>query len=175
MHVSLVLTAIGNDRPGLVRALSAAVAEHGGSWQESSMARLAGKFAGILRAEVPAARAADLETALRGLASAGLQVVVERSAPGPAPDRRPLRIELVGADRPGLVRELSRALAERGVNIDELESESGPAPMSGGQLFTCRLRVGLPAGVAVEDLRAALEALAHEIVVDIAVDEPDAP
>lgn len=174
MDVSLVLTAIGDDRPGLVRALAAAVAEHGGSWQESRMARLAGKFAGILRAEVPRDRAAGLETALRALASAGLHVVVERSDAAAMAGRRPLRIELVGTDRPGIVRELSRALAERGVNIDELETASTPAPMSGGLLFTCRLRVGLPADVPVEDLRAALEALAHEIVVDIAVDDAGA-
>lgn len=172
MDVSLVLTAIGDDRPGLVRALASLVAEHGGSWQESHMARLAGKFAGILRAEVPEDRAADLKAALCALASTGLQVVVERSDASAAEGRRPLWIELVGADRPGIVRELSRALAERGVNIDEMETHSTPAPMSGGQLFTCKLCVGLPAAVSVETLRSTLEALAHEILVDIEVDDP---
>ena len=84
VDVSLVLTVIGDDRPGLVESLSTAVADHGGSWQESHMAHLAGKFAGILRAEVPQEQAASLEAALRQLASAGLHVKIRRR-PGESP------------------------------------------------------------------------------------------
>ena len=76
MQTSLVLTIIGDDRPGLVGTLSRVVADHGGSWQESQMARLAGKFAGILRAEVPQEQASALQRALDELSADGLQVVV---------------------------------------------------------------------------------------------------
>ena len=171
MTQSLVLTVIGDDQPGLVRTLARVVDEHGGSWQVSRMAHLAGKFAGILRAEVPDQRVAELETALRALTPSGLHVVVEESGPAQTADTPVLRIELVGHDRPGLLRELSRALADLGVNIDELYSESRDAPMSGGLLFDAQLRVRLPHGVPVDDLRTSLEELAQEIMVDITVDD----
>jgi glycine cleavage system regulatory protein len=52
----LVLTVIGDDRPGLVGELSAAIAAHQGNWLESSMSHLAGKFAGIVRVACPSHR-----------------------------------------------------------------------------------------------------------------------
>ena len=71
------MTVIGDDRPGLVESVSQVVAAHGGSWQESRMARLAGKFAGILRAEVPEDKVDALKAELRELASGGIHIIVE--------------------------------------------------------------------------------------------------
>ena len=53
MQRLLVMTVIGQDRPGLVESVAALVAENGGNWLESRMSRLGGHFAGILRVEVP--------------------------------------------------------------------------------------------------------------------------
>ena len=136
----LVLTLIGPDRPGLVEAVADPIAAHGGNWLESRMAHLAGQFAGILRVEVPDDRAAALTEALRRLDTRGLHVTVQRG-PRPAPStRRTLVVDLVGLDRPGIVREVSRVLAERGVNIEELETDRSPAPMSAELLFRSRAR-----------------------------------
>ena len=74
MSTSLVLVVIGPDRPGLVDMLSDAIARHGGSWEESRMARLAGRFAGILRATVPEDRREALEAHLGELRTSGLEV-----------------------------------------------------------------------------------------------------
>ena len=104
----LVLTLIGDDRPDLVQSVSRVVATHGGSWQESQMARLAGKFAGILGVEIPASQSDDLEGAQAALSTDGLQVIVERSDQAETFDTTRVQIELVGSDRPDLVRELSR-------------------------------------------------------------------
>src|SRR5512141_2231317 len=115
---SLILTVIGPDRPGLVRALAQSVAAHGGSWLESRMARLAGQFAGIVMVEAPDSLLADLHE----LESEGLRIVVhqgvsgETSAASLAGER--LAIEVVGNDRPGIVRDVARVLAEHGVNIE---------------------------------------------------------
>jgi len=104
----LVLTLIGHDRPGLVEAVAAIVASHGGNWLESRMAHLAGKFAGILRIEVPSDNATALQAALAALDARGLKVVGEPSdGAGEATSGRTLDLELVGLDRPGIVRELS--------------------------------------------------------------------
>src|SRR5688572_22921611 len=100
------------------------------------MARMAGRFAGILRVTAPAGHVMALEQALHGLETRGLRVVVERSAPeGVADDGRPVRAELVGQDRQGVIRDVSGALAQRGVNILELETNTESAPMSGEPLL----------------------------------------
>lgn len=58
MSESLVITMVAADRPGLVESVAACVADHGGNWVESRMARLAGHFAGVARVTVTAARRA---------------------------------------------------------------------------------------------------------------------
>ncbi len=170
---NLVLVLIGPDRPGLVEAVSEAVVRHGGNWLESRMARLAGQFAGILRVAVPETARAALEVDLGALQSRGLRIVVEASAAeaAPAPASRMLDLELVGHDRPGIVREISQALARRGVNVEELVTECVSAPMSGELLFRARARLRSPLTVAVSDLTAALEVVAHDLMVDVALGE----
>ena len=173
MSVSLVLTAIGDDRPGLVESLSQAVADHEGSWQESHMARLAGKFAGILRVEVPTDRAASLEAALRQLEATGLQIVVEASHHGAGGEARSLHLELIGLDHPGIVRDISHVLTARGINVDELSTELTNAPMSGELLFKAAVQLRLPAEASIDELRDTLEALANDLMVDITLDDTD--
>ena len=136
MPTSLVLTVLGEDRPGLVESLASIIAHHEGNWLESRMAQLAGQFAGILRASVPDARAAALINALQGLAVYGLHIAVARSAADePAPDCRWLTLNLVGNDHLGIIRDLARTLAQCGINIEELQTECTSAPMTGGMLF----------------------------------------
>jgi glycine cleavage system regulatory protein len=157
----LVLTLIGPDRPGLVEALADPIAAHGGNWLESRMAHLAGQFAGILRVEVPDAKATALVDALKRL---------ETRPPAP-PARRTLVVDLVGLDRPGIVREISRVLAERGVNIEELVTDRTPAPMSAELLFRSRARVNVPPGLDAAELRGRLERLAQDLMVQVTLEE----
>jgi glycine cleavage system regulatory protein len=171
---SLILTVIGADRPGLVEALARPIASHGGNWLESRMAHLAGKFAGILRIEVADDQADPLTAALRELETAGLRVQVERSTDGAAPARqRFMIVELEGLDRPGLVREISQVLAERGVNIEELVTDRTTAPMSGELLFRSRAWVHVPPTVDAGELRVRLERLAGDLMVQVTVGEPE--
>ena len=74
------LTIIGPDRPGLVERLARTLSDHDANWLESRMARLAGKFAGILLASVPESRAEELTQALRALES--MQLAVQVGGPG---------------------------------------------------------------------------------------------
>lgn len=169
----LVLTLLGPDRPGIVEAVAAPIAAHGGSWLESRMARLAGKFAGILRIEVPAASVAALVSDLGRLEERGLRVIVEPSGPpAPEPPRRPMDLDLVGLDRPGIVREISHALVAHGVNIEELVTDRTTAPMSAEPLFRARARVQLLEGTDLGALRASLERLAGDLMVEVVLVEP---
>lgn len=163
---SLILTVIGPDRPGLVRELSEAVAARGGSWLESRMARLAGQFAGIVLVEAPDSLLDDLHR----LEGQGLRIVAQ-SAAGDAARRATaeprLALEVVGNDRPGIVRDIAQILAASGVNIEELTTGVVSASFSGEPLFRVTAQVRAPGEAAVEAMRAGLEQLGNELMVDI--------
>lgn len=170
MTVPLVVTLNGVDRPGVVARVAERAREHGGSWQESRFAHLAGRFAGVVRLDVAEASLAELERALRELDGGDLHVTVERGEVVPPPAGPRLTLELVGQDRPGIVRDVSAVLARHGVNIDELETEVESASMSAELLFHARASLVLPEGSDVDALRADLERLANELMVDLHVD-----
>jgi glycine cleavage system regulatory protein len=169
--MSLVLTVIGDDRPGIVERLAEQVLSVGANWEESRMARLSGKFAGLLRVSVDAARADDLASRLMALDSGGLTVVVERTGEEHAAPVRALRLELVGNDHPGIIRDISRVLADQHINIEELDTDVTSAPMSGETLFRARAELRVPPSITPESLRRQLESLAGELMVDIELEE----
>ena len=171
MQVPLVMTIISPDRTGLVEAVARAVADHGGNWLESRMCRLGGEFAGILRVELPAANQPALRAALHQLQANGLQIVVREDAPVPAAASRQTKLEIIGADRPGIVREITRALARAGVNVEEFSSEVASAPMSGEILFKASARLQLPAHCNLAVLKTDLERIAADLLVDVSIAE----
>ncbi len=169
MQATLVLTVIGRDRPGLVECLAGLVAGHGGNWLESRMSRLGGEFAGILRLTLPEGREEELRHALSALGPSGLTVLVKRDeAPEPAP-RQIVTLELVGQDRPGIIKQIAAVLAAREANVEELITECVSAPMSGEPLFKASARLALPPGCDLAHLRTDFERIASDLLVDIDV------
>ncbi|MDJ0925833.1 MAG: ACT domain-containing protein [Acidimicrobiia bacterium] len=169
---TLVLTAIGDDHAGLVQALSAVIDDHGGNWETSRMAHLAGKFAGIVMVTVADENAEELIKSLQPLEDQGLlDITVEISSPPSPIEGTSLTLELVGIDQPGIVHHVSDALASRNVNIEELETETVAAPMDGGILFRAKAALVLPPDVSADELTAVLEELAVQLMVDIEIDE----
>jgi glycine cleavage system regulatory protein len=164
---TFTLTCIGDDRPGLVSALSSAINAHGASWERSQMARLAGKFAGILQVAVADDQAEALVADLTALKDIGLVVAVEQTDKPVERESLRLHLELLGADHPGIVAEISASLAGRGIGIEELSTDVREAPMSGGMLFEARAVLDAPPEVGTESLRSMLEALADELMVEI--------
>ncbi|MBI2924639.1 MAG: glycine cleavage system protein R [Verrucomicrobia bacterium] len=172
MQVSLVMTVIGPDRPGLVDSVASLVAEQGGNWLESRMSRLGGHFAGIVRVQVPAESEPAVVRALQALAAQGLTVVVHSDQAGAAQEPKLLRVlEIVGQDRPGIVRQISHALASFGVNVEELHTEVSSAAMSGETLFKARATVSIPPACNLAELRAKLEQIAEDLIVDVSFGE----
>jgi glycine cleavage system regulatory protein len=162
-----VLTVLGDDRPGLVSAVATPVNAHGGSWERSQLAQLAGKFAGIVQVSVPDAQSDALVTDLLALQEQGLHVQVERTDVPPDDDRVRYELELVGADRPGIIAEISALLAARKVSIEDLATDLVDAPMAGGRLFEARAVLLAPESASAEGLREALETLADRLMVDV--------
>jgi glycine cleavage system regulatory protein len=168
----LVLSVIGADRTGLVQSIAEKVSAVGANWEESRMARLAGQFAGILLVTVDTARSDELVASLRKLGEASALHITVR--PTEVPEHQAasihLRFELTAHDRPGIVHDVARILADRGCNVEELETEVASAPMAGDPMFTARARLRAPAQLSLTDLRAKLEALGGELMLDLAVE-----
>jgi glycine cleavage system regulatory protein len=171
-YASIVLTVVADDQPGIVEDLSDALATHDGNWTESSMMTLAGKFAGILLAEVPEGRADSFLRVLDSLEAGGMQIVAQRSdTPARPANGKEYAIELVGQDHPGIVHDITEVLAGLGINVLELETTVQSASMSGETLFIAHARILVPEDVSPARLREEMEDLANELMVDIELED----
>ncbi len=162
--MDLIVTVLTDDRPGVIDQVSSVVARHGGNWQDSRMAQLAGKFAGIIAIAVPDASGDQLRADLAGLS--GIVVHIATAAES-VPATRRHTLEVVANDRPGIVAEVSRALADMGVNVAELASAVQPASMSGGVVFRARLDIGLTPEQSLDRVIAGLERLSDDVMIDV--------
>jgi glycine cleavage system regulatory protein len=166
MNQSVILTVVGSDRPGLTKALADAVYQADGNWLESHLSRLGGQYVGSVLVELPADRLDALEAAAKAIDANGLSVAI---SPSLAADERSgdmLAIEIVGQDRPGIVREVTTVLAGLHVNIEGFSSEIEGSAWSGSPLFRGRAELLLPSGLTMDRLREALEEISGEIMVD---------
>jgi len=165
---SVVITLIGDDQAGLVDAVAEVVAKHGGNWGRSTLAELAGKFAGIVQIDIAEAAVEDLLNDLETLEAQGLLAITAERATSSTSANTGLQatLELTGQDHPGIVHEISQLLSQTNVSIDELETTVTPAPQ-GGNLFIANAVLALPAGLSLDELSVALEALADDLMVDL--------
>ncbi|AKC83593.1 glycine cleavage system protein R [Verrucomicrobia bacterium IMCC26134] len=166
MLITLVLSLIGRDQPGLVRNVASVIAEHGGNWLESRLCRLGGEFAGIVRVEVERVKAVGLTAALQAVAGLRVAVHAEEGAAVATPAVT-AALDLVGSDRPGILREVSAVLAAHGLNVEDLATERVEAPMGGGKIFLMRALVAVPSGAELSRVRADLEKLAADLMVEL--------
>ena len=168
MNISFVMTLLGKDQPGIVEAIATVVAAHDGNWQESQLARLSGRFAGFVSITAPEARALELEKGLLALAHDGLDLRLERIDSTKAEvEVQRATLELVGQDRPGILREITAALTAEGVNVIRLNTRCTSAPMSGEILFIAEAELLCPAALSLESLREALEQLGQDLMVEV--------
>ncbi len=165
---SYLLSVLGDDRSGLVEALSGVVSGCGGNWEKSHMTHLAGKFAGVVLVTVPDGEVERFLAELAPLEERGLfDIAVEAVQAASERDSAPLRLELTGNDHPGIVHRVSQLLAGRGVSIDDLQTWTSVAPMAGHRLFHAEAILRLPAGLGSGALQADLEELAVDLMVDL--------
>jgi glycine cleavage system regulatory protein len=170
MQIPIVMTVISPDRTGLVESIARTVAEHGGNWLESRLCRLGGEFTGILRVDIDAEKKSALLSALQKLQTNGLQIIIRETAAA-AVSGRQTKLEIVGDDRPGIVREITSTLARAGVNVEEFSSEVVSAPESGESLFKAAAYLRLPDKCDLASLKKELEKIAGELQVDVSFAE----
>ncbi len=170
MQVSLIISIVGPDRPGLVEQLSSVINSTAGNWEGSRMIQLAGQFAGIVQVVILEKDVADLEQKLAGLEKAGLKVTVVNAGEVATTDKSEgltFVLEVVGQDRPGIVAAISKTLAEAGANVVELATDCSEAPWSGERLFKTHAAVVAPEGTHPEELRDRIEAIAIDLMVEV--------
>ncbi|MFC7298883.1 ACT domain-containing protein [Herminiimonas aquatilis] len=173
---SLIVSIVGTDRHGIVSSLADRAHRYGANWAASRLTRIAGEFAGMVHFEVPRENADALANALRGLESSGLQVVIAKSDGAKVSDAiKSVELELIGDDRVGIVSSLTKILAERNISIENIHTEIVRSGVSGKQTFKIGAHLLIPAKLSIEDLRKELGPLAHAMMLDIALDEKQAP
>ncbi len=172
METSYIVTFIGDDRPGLVESLSRVIESNRGNWLESRLSQLGGKFAGLVLVTLPDDNGTALETDLKDLSASGLSVRVTPASAMAATSRgRSITLKVIGPDRLGIVREISRALAQREVNVVEMDSEVSSAPMSAELIFSARIDAEIPEHIDLDDLEDSLEEIANTMTLEIDLEQ----
>lgn len=174
MNSSYIVTFIADDRPGLVEQLSGVIGNTGGNWLESRLSQLGGKFAGLVLVSLPEENAQALEKELRALEPGGFSVGVTLSGElAPPASGSSILLSVIGPDRPGIVREISRVLAHHQINVTELDSAVKPAPMSAEPIFSARINAWIPDSTDLEGLRNTLDDIADDMTLEIDLERVD--
>jgi len=170
MRSNFVLTLTGPDRIGIVDNVTRLLLDHGGNVETSRMARLGGEFAILMLVSMPAEQFAGLEKDLEGLTVQGYKVTTtqaEQTYAEAHPGWLPYRVEVHGADHEGIIQEVAHYLSQRGINIESMDSETTPAPISGIPLFTMTAHIVVPPSLSGQGWEAGIEDLAHHLNLEI--------
>jgi len=165
----LVLSVVGSDRPGLTRALAAAVLSAGGNWLESHLSRLGGLYVGSVLVDLTAGNVEALRSAVGAVDDHGLDVRIAPAVNGHQADGESLHFDLVGQDQPGIVNQVTTVLSGLDANIEKFRTWVAAEPYSGAPLFHMEAQLRLPPHLPAAKVQAALEAISAEIMVDISL------
>lgn len=168
----LVLCALAADRPGLVAEVTRYVKERGGNVEDSRMSILGGEFGMLMLVSGGEAQVARILDEAGALEAGGLQVIARRTK-SPAEHRRaevlPCLIVAEALDHQGIVHGVTAALHTLGTNIVSLATTAYHAPVTGSPLFRLEARVDVPRGVAIAQVRRAMEQVARDENIDVEV------
>ena len=169
MKTSAVITIIGLDKPGLVNDVSDTISSYGGNLHESRMVNLAGQFAGLISIQIEQEQFSALKASLNELNEQGMHVTVVRAQNEQTlgDDVQLIALEVNGSDCPGILRDVTAALKQQCVNVEELMTEIRPAPMSSHQLFHAKAQLSAPPTVDLADLQAELESISHDLMIEL--------
>jgi len=166
-----VLTCLGTDRPGIVAEVTGFLHENGCNVEESRMAILGGEFGLLILASLERRSLGRLEESLPELEERSRLEVRLRETEPPEAHRQPGTVPYVvttyAADHEGILHAISQSLSDLGVNIVSASTNTHPAPVSGTPLFEMEMEIDVPTGLALPQLRAALDEIAIRENADI--------
>ena len=164
---SLIISAIGYDRPGIVSELSSIITSHGGNVEESQMTRLGSDFAIIMLVSVAPDWQESLEVALQAINE--LTIITKSTKMQKTSGGIDSQIDLRGADNEGIVRVLSKYLAGKSINILEMQTYIANAPITGTPLFNLKATTTIPENLHISDIRSDLNRIAQKLGVEIVI------
>ena len=172
MKTTIVLTAIGKDRPGIVSAVSKVLYETGCNIEDSSMTILKGDFAMILAISLPEGlNATELDKKLDPVKQLLNLLILLRELPPeelihkPPSDTQMYIISVYGTDKPGIVYKVTKILADAGVNICDVNTK-----ITGNKknpVYVMVLEVEIPPQVKIDDITEKLSSIGKELKVEI--------
>lgn len=173
MSTRFALSAIGQDRPGIVAAITDVLYQHGCNIEDSAMTILQGQFAMILVVTPPDSLRQEELRAQLDMASLAqkmqltitpLKEEAQDTAQGTA--RQAYRVSVYGADHPGIVSRTTAFLAQREINICDLSTR---VIEGAGPVYIMVLEVEAPAQLEESRLRSDLQQLGKELQVDLSL------
>jgi len=164
MH-SLIISAVGSDRPGIVSELSGTITSHGGNIEKSRMTRLGSDFTIIMLVTVDRKWEESLIVALQAIKE--LSITTKGTEPNTVIAGENCQISLSGADNEGIVKVLSKYLEEKSINIIEMDTHISQAPISGSPLFNLNASISIPREVNGRDIQSDLSQISKELGVEI--------
>jgi glycine cleavage system regulatory protein len=165
----LVLSVVGSDRPGLTKALAAAVLSAGGNWLESHLSRLGGLYVGSVLIELEAGGVEALRAAVSAVDAQGLEVRIAPAIEEAGVAGHSLHFSLVGQDQPGIVNQVTAVMSRLEANIETFKTWISAEPYSGAALFHMEADLRLPPHLNVDRMQEALEDISAEVMVDISL------
>jgi glycine cleavage system transcriptional repressor len=172
MPKNIVLTLTGRDKIGLVDNVTNVIAKRMGNVVASRMARLGGEFAILMLVSVPDSEFANLDQDFQQVRMEGYQVTLLQTEDDSKKYAGwlPYEIEVTGADHEGIIHEISHHLATQRINIENMDTSSAPAPMSGTPLFTMKGVVLVPPHLNYHVLSDELEEIGDKLNVNVKVE-----
>lgn len=170
MKENLVITLTGPDQVGLVERFTRLVLEYQGNVEASRMVRLGGVFAILVHVSVPESNLEDFRERVRGLRAEGYKLTTNLSEQWDTKEYSgwmPYQITLRGADHEGILHGVAQHLAEKGINIESLETNVVQAPMSGILLFMMDAVVLAPPHVSLHECQETLAEIGDQLNVEI--------
>ena len=167
----LVISALGQDRPGIINDLSKAILEYGCNIVDSRMTVLGGEFALVLMVSGHWNQIAKMEAALPKLeGKLGLTLHARRTEQRKAqPHLMPYDVEVVAIDHPGIVNQLAHFFSSRHINIEDLYTSGYFAAHTGAKMFTLNMVVGIPSSISIADLREQFLVFCDDLNLDATI------
>ena len=168
MNQYIVITAVGQDRPGIVNDLSKTILDSGGNITDSRMTVLGGEFALLMLVTSSGVAMEAMENELRSIQDKyALEILFKRTEPKEKVESRvPYHVTVIAMDHPGIVHEVAEYFSSRHINIEEMDTSSYSAAHTGTQMFSLKISISIPSEIAIAGLKEGFVNFCNELNLD---------
>lgn len=172
MDKNFVISALGNDKPGIVNKLSKSILDHGGNITDSRMMVLGGEFAIMLLVTGSQECINNINSKLESIGKTlDLTLIAKETQPQDSDQKRlPYKVTVVSMDHPGIVHDISDFLSSRNLNIEEIETKTYPAAHTGTTMFSLEMIISVPADSSVRTLRDEFVTFCDDLNLDASLE-----